>query len=100
MVWKSQKYHLCKVIFLYIFSTLKDVIQTQYKINQWISYILTITCLKGISDEWLSFSVNVNASVKVLCALGRLSKGTQAAGYVEGTWALGRVSRSFSPFDT
>ena len=54
-----------------------------------------IICLKDVSEERFSFSVNVNSSLKFLCslkflwALIRLSEGTQALGHSEGTWALG-----------
>ena len=33
----STEYYLCKGIFLYVFSTLKDIIQAQSIINPWIS---------------------------------------------------------------
>ena len=31
------EYYLCKGIFLYVFSTLKDIIQAQSKTDHWIS---------------------------------------------------------------
>lgn len=58
-----------------------------------------IICLKDVSEERFSFSVNVNSSLKFLCslkflwALIRLSDGTQALGHSEGTWALGGHSK-------
>ena len=50
-----------------------------------------ISCLKSISEECLSF--NVNASLKLFLALGRLSEGTQALRYSEDTWALAGHSK-------
>ena len=43
-------------IFMF-FSSLKDIIQTQYKTIHWISHNLMIICLKGISEECFSFNV-------------------------------------------
>ena len=47
------------------FSTLKDIIQTQYKTIHWISQNLMI-----ISDECFLFNLNVNTSLKFLWARG------------------------------
>ena len=65
------------------FSTLKDIIQAQNKTNH------LIICLKSISEECFSFSVNAITSLKFLGALGGLSEGTQVLRNSEGTWTLG-----------
>ena len=44
---------------------------------------------KRISERFLSLNVNVNSNLKLLRALGVLSKGNQTLGHSEGTWALG-----------
>ena len=48
-----------------------------------------IICLKSISEECFSFSVNVITSLKFLGALGGLSEGTQILRHSECTWTLG-----------
>ena len=44
-----------------------------------------IVYLEVISEECFSFNVNVNASLKFLGALERLSEEIQALGHSEGT---------------
>ena len=51
-----------------------------------------IVCLEGISEECVLFNVNVDASLKLLWALGRFSDENQAIEDSEVTWkALGHV---------
>ena len=47
-----------------------------------------IICLKDISDDFFSFNVNVNASLKFLWVLIGLSEDTQALRHWQGTWTL------------
>ena len=47
-----------------------------------------IICLKGNSEEFFPFNVNVNDSLKFFSVLGGLSEGTHAFRHSQCTWAL------------
>ena len=72
--------------FYNFFSTLRDTVQAQSKINHWIRKNL-IFSLKRISEKCFLFNFNVNTSLKLLWAIRGLSESNQVLGHSEGTWA-------------
>ena len=62
----------------------------RHKVKQIIELAETsrLFVYKGISEEIILFSVNVNANVKFLSVLRGLPECTQALQHSQGTWAL------------